>query len=339
MLLPIETVGLAVLVDKLKAVAEPTRLRIVSLLSRGDLTVTDITEILNQSQPRVSRHLKLLLEAGLIDRYQEGSWAFFTLAETDGARDFAKSLVAAIDSTDSTIARDIERLDAVRQRRHERAADYFSANAKSWDEMRSLHAPDDAVEKALLELVGNHPFQSMLDIGTGTGRMLEVFAPLYVRATGIDLSRDMLAIARANLESSDIAHAQVRQGDIYAPPVERDSFDLVTMHQVLHFLEDPAAAIREAARALRPSGRLIVVDFAPHHLEFLRDEHAHYRLGISDEQIADWFGQCDLELEAVREIAPAKNEDGKLTVKIWLGRDRRMLIADDNNTNNDGMAA
>lgn len=330
MLLPIETFGLNALVDTLKAVAEPSRLRIVSLLSRGDLTVTDITEILNQSQPRVSRHLKLLLEAGLIDRYQEGSWAFFTLSDADGDREFAKALVAAIDSNDTTIARDIERLEAVRLRRKERAADYFSANAESWDEIRSLHAPDQAVEQALLEVIGDRPFQSMLDVGTGTGRMLELFAPLCIRSVGIDLSRDMLAIARTNLESAGIADAQVRQGDIYAPPVDRDSFDLVVMHQVLHFLEDPAAAVREAARLLRPSGRFLVVDFAPHELEFLRDEHAHYRLGISDDQIADWFAQSDLELETTREIAPAEEASQQLTVKIWLGRDPRMLIADEN---------
>lgn len=328
MLSPTDTRSLNAVVETLKAAAETSRLRILVLLSKVDLNVSDITEILNQSQPRVSRHLKLLLDAGLISRYQEGAWAYFRLSDMGNAQEFVTSLVTSIDSGDPVLVRDLERLEAVRQRRQERAAEYFSENAGSWDKIRSLHAPEGAVEQALKDLVGDKPLQSMLDLGTGTGRMLELFAPLCVRAVGIDMSRDMLAVARANLEKADIANAQVRQGDVYAPPVERESFDLVTIHQVLHYLEEPGNAIREAALALRPGGRVVVVDFAPHSLDFLRDEHAHFRLGISDDQIADWFAQAGLELEDTREIAPAGKEAGKLIVKIWVGRDKRMLIAD-----------
>jgi ubiquinone/menaquinone biosynthesis C-methylase UbiE len=179
-----------------------------------------------------------------------------------------------------------------------------------------------------VKLVGKRPFQSMLDLGTGTGRLLEIFAPLYRRGVGIDMSREMLAVARANLDKAGIGNAQVRQGDIYAPPVERDSFDLVTIHQVLHYLDDPALAIREAARLLRPAGRLIIVDFAPHALEFLREEHAHMRLGISDRQIADWFAEAGLDLEESQDFEPRGGSEARLTVKLWLGRDRRQLIAE-----------
>ena len=319
-------VTLEAMVDTLKAAAESSRLRILALLTRGDLTVTDLTEILNQSQPRVSRHLKLLMEAGLIDRYQEGSWAYFRLSDNDVARDFVGGLVGRVHDGDPQVERDLERLGSVKRKRQERAAEYFSANAASWDELRSLHAPDQAVEAALKKLVGKRPFQAMLDLGTGTGRLLELFAPLYRRGVGIDMSREMLAVARANLERAGIGHAQVRQGDIYAPPVERDAFDLVTIHQVLHYLDDPQLAIREAARTLRPSGRLIVVDFAPHALEFLRDHHAHQRLGIADRQIAEWFVDAGLDLEASEEFV-ASGKD-RLTVKLWVGRDRRLLIAD-----------
>lgn len=231
-----------------------SRLRILALLARGDLTVSDLTEILGQSQPRVSRHLKLLLDAGLIGRYQEGSWAFFRLSDLDNARDFVLRLIGGIRADDPQGERDLERLATVKRKRQDRAAEYFSTNAASWDEIRSLHVPERAVEAALLKLVGKRPFQSMLDLGTGTGRLLEIFAPLYRRGVGIDMSREMLAVARANLDKAGVAHAQVRQGDILSPPVERDSFDLITIHQVLHYLDDPAAAIRAAARLLRPSG-------------------------------------------------------------------------------------
>ena len=321
-------VPLDTMVDILKAAAESSRLRILALLSRGDLTVSDLTEILGQSQPRVSRHLKLLLEAGLIGRYQEGSWAFFRLSDADSARDFVLGLVSGIRGADPQIERDLERLAAVKRKRQDRAAEYFSENAASWDHIRSLHVPDHAVEAALLKLVGNRPFQSMLDLGTGTGRLLEIFAPLYRRGVGIDMSREMLTVARANLDKAGISNAQVRQGDIFSPPVERNAFDLVTIHQVLHYLDDPARAIGEAARLLRPSGRLIIVDFAPHVLEFLRNDHAHLRLGFSDRQMADWFAEAGIDLEDTQDFEPRGGSGAKLTVKLWLGRDRRMLVAD-----------
>lgn len=324
--MPRSHIDLTRMVDTLKAAAESSRLRILTLLFQGDLTVSDLTEILNQSQPRVSRHLKLLLDAGLIGRYQEGSWAFFRLADADASRGFVQGLVSRIRPDDALIERDLERLAAVKRRRQERAAGYFSANAARWDEIRSLHAADASVETALKRLVGKRPFQAMLDLGTGTGRLLEIFAPLYRRGVGIDMSREMLSVARANLDRAGIGHAQVRQGDIYAPPVDRESFDLVTIHQVLHYLDDPASAIREAARMLRPSGRLAIVDFAPHALEFLREEHAHQRMGFADDQIGEWLSEAGIELEEAIGVEP-KNDAG-LTVKIWLGRDRRLLIAE-----------
>lgn len=317
------------MVDVLKAVAEPSRLRILALLSQGDLTVSDLTTILGQSQPRVSRHLKLLGEADLIDRYQEGAWAYFRLADNAICGNIARGVLDKLDCQDALIERDLERLSQVKSSRQERAAAYFSANADSWDEIRKLHVSESAVETALKSIIGECPFQAMLDVGTGTGRLLELFAPLYQRALGIDINRDMLAVARANLDLASIANAQVRQGDVYALPVERERFDLVTIHQVLHFLDDPLAAIREAARALRPGGRLLIVDFAPHKLEFLREEHAHLRLGFSDEQMLGWMKDAGLEPEKTVELEPkVTNGDDGLTVKLWLARDPRMLIAE-----------
>lgn len=320
-------ISLDTTVDTLKAAAESSRLRILLLLAHGDLTVSDVTEILGQSQPRVSRHLKLLSEAGLIERYQEGSWAYFRLSDAEPAHDFVTSVIARVDGSDAVVARDRERLGRVKSRRQQRATEYFSANAGRWDRIRSLHVPDGAVEAAMLKLIGERPFQAMADLGTGTGRLLELFSPLYRRGVGIDLSREMLAVARANLDRAGVANAQVRQGDLYSPPIERDAFDLVTMHQVLHYLDDPARAIREAARLLRPAGRLLLVDFAPHGLEFLRDEHAHARLGFSDRQIEDWFAEAGLELAARRDFDRRAAAAPGLTVKLWLGQDRRLLVA------------
>ena len=238
------------------------------------------------------------------------------------------ALVSRVHDGDPQIERDLERLGAVKRKRQERAASYFSANAASWDQIRALHATDGSVEAAIRRIVGKRPFQAMLDLGTGTGRLLELLAPLYRRGVGIDMSREMLTVARANLDRAGVSNAQVRQGDIYAPPVERDAFDLVTIHQVLHYLDDPQTAIREAARTLRPGGRLLIVDFASHGLEFLRDEHAHVRLGFSDGHIAEWLAEAGLDLEETQQFEPRAGADPALTVKLWLGRDRRLLIAD-----------
>jgi ArsR family transcriptional regulator len=198
-----------------------------------------------------------------------------------------------------------------------------------WDQLRSLHVSDAKVEAALAEMIGNRPFDGMLDLGTGTGRILRLFEGLYRRGIGIDASRDMLAVARANLDRAGLSHASVRHGDIFNLPMERESFDLVTIHQVLHYLQSPDEAIAEAARMLRPSGRLAIVDFAPHNLDYLREEHAHIRLGFSHETIADALEACGLEIVDIRDLKPEDGADKKLTVTIWLARDPRMLIADD----------
>ncbi|MBB4304849.1 ArsR family transcriptional regulator [Rhodobium orientis] len=322
-----------VLLGSLKAAAEVTRLRILALLARGELTVKDLTAILGQSQPRISRHLKLLVEAGLVERLPEGAWAYYRLSDDDTVGAFIRGILCQIDDSDPVIAGDSQRLDGVKQEHAEAAARYFSANAGEWDRIRLLQAADAAVEKAMREAVGNRPFEAFLDIGTGTGRMLELFSDLYNRGIGIDANHSMLAVARANLEKAGVRDAQVRHGDLYALPLPSDSVDLVVIHQVLHYLGDPARALREAARVLAPGGRLLVVDFAPHDLEFLRTEHAHLRLGFSHDQIAQACAAAGLETEAIRDLAPATaasgTGDGNLTVTLWLARDPRILMADD----------
>ena len=323
--------GLDKTVDILKAAGEPTRLRLLALLMEGDLTVTDLTEILGQSQPRISRHLKLLTEAGLVERYQEGAWAYFRMNSDSREDVLARHIIQSVSPADPMLQRDGERLEAVKSTRAEKAQAYFSRNAESWDELRSLHVSDEQVEEALTKLIGRTPFDSMLDLGTGTGRMLQLFSGIYRRGIGVDASRDMLAIARANIDRHGITHASVRHGDILNLALERDSFDLVVIHQVLHFLPNPEDAITEAARMLAPGGRLVVVDFAPHELEHLRDEHAHLRLGFSIDTMEGWLRDAGLTIEKAVSLKPGSGR--KLTVTIWLARDPRLLIAHGNDIN------
>jgi ubiquinone/menaquinone biosynthesis C-methylase UbiE len=315
-----------VLLAGLRAAGEETRLRILALLSQGELSVSDLTEILGQSQPRISRHLKLLTEAGLVRRSREGAWAFFRLDETGAGGAFAASLAAWLDPADRVLAADRERLAAVRASRAEVAQSYFANVARDWDRLRSLHVPDDAVEAAVEAAVGEGRRGALLDLGTGTGRMLEKIAPSFGRAVGVDANHAMLAVARANLEKSGLSRVELRQGDIYSLPFERGAFDLVVIHQVLHFLDDPGRAIREAAAMLSPGGRMVVVDFAPHEMEFLRAEQAHRRLGFKQEQIAGWFADAGLACDLAEEIKGSGGASGELTVMLWRGRDRRQAI-------------
>jgi ubiquinone/menaquinone biosynthesis C-methylase UbiE/DNA-binding HxlR family transcriptional regulator len=315
------------LIAALKAAGEATRLRVLALLGEAELTVKDLTAILAQSQPRISRHLKLLTEAGLVERHPEGAWVFYRLTDDGPAGRLARDLCRRADAGDAVLARDRERLGQVKHEQAEQAKRYFATHAADWGTIRALHVTEREVEDAMLAAVGGRQFESFLDLGTGTARLLELFAPLYQRGVGIDASTAMLAVARANLDRAGIGHAQVRLGDIYNLALPKNSFDVVTIHQVLHYLDDPEWAIAEAARVLRPGGRLLVVDFAPHQLEFLRERHAHRRLGFGHEPMAQWIASAGLDVDKVRDLPQRGGASDKLTVTLWLSHDRRMLVA------------
>jgi len=300
------------LLNALKAAAEPTRLRLLVICAHGELTVSELTQILGQSQPRVSRHLKLLCDAGLLERFREGIWAYYRLAERGEMAELARTLVDAVPAEDATLVLDLERLETIRHARRAAAAEYFRQNAGRWHEIRSLHVPEREVEAALLRLLPETGVQDLLDIGTGTGRMLELFGGRVAHAVGIDGSREMLSVARVNLERAGLRNCHVRLADMYQLPLPGQSQDAVIFHQVLHFAEEPADAVAEAARVLRPGGTLLIVDFARHELESLREQHAHRRLGFDAEEVRGWLRDAGLAPD------PVLNLPGDpLTVCIW----------------------
>lgn len=296
-----------------RALADSTRLRIVALLRAMELSVGELAQVLGQSQPRVSRHVKILCDAGLAERRKEGSWVFVAL----GRRAVTAPVLAALDAWelagDPSVLADQARLEAVRADRAAAAESWFESNAGQWDAIRSLHVAESEVEAAMASALGEGSLGTLVDIGTGTGRMLELFGPRSAQALGIDRSSEMLRLARAKL--ADLAHAELRQADLYALPLQDGAADTAILHHVLHFAQQPAAAIGEAARVLGPGGRLLIVDFAPHEREELRTRDAHARLGFSDEQMLGWFDRAGLAPVQVQTL-----EGGALTVKLWLGR-------------------
>ena len=300
------------LLDIFRALADPSRLRIVQLLRAMELSVGEIAQVLGQSQPRVSRHIKVLVDAGLALKRREGSSIFLTCAPSSFAVPLFNLLDAAPEQDDITSA-DRERLSAVRAERSAAAERWFAANAADWDKIRSLHVPEAEVEAAMAAMLGGK-LGRLIDIGTGTGRILELLGPAAEQAIGIDRSPEMLRLARAKLDGLGY---ELRQGDINALQLADRSADTITLHQVLHFLPAPASAIAECARLLDNDGTLLIVDFASHEREELRIDHAHARLGFSDEQVAGWLASAGLRLAETRALA-----GGALTIKLWRGERR-----------------
>ncbi|MEG3165737.1 metalloregulator ArsR/SmtB family transcription factor [Sphingomonas sp. PB2P19] len=305
---------MTIALDIFRALADATRLRILALLRRMELSVGELAQVLGQSQPRVSRHVKILCDAGLAERRKEGSWVFVALGRPDKVAPAA----AAIDSwaqaePDHWATADAARLAAVRADRAASAAAWFEGHADEWDAIRSLHVAESEVEAAMASVLGEGPVGTLIDIGTGTGRMLELFAGRAQSALGIDRSSEMLRLARAKLQGR--ANTELRQADLYALPMADGAADVAILHHVLHFAQQPGAAIGEAARVLGPGGRLLIADFDAHDREDLRVTDAHTRLGFADAQIATWFAAAGLGHPVVTTL-----EGGELTVKLWLGR-------------------
>lgn len=314
------------LVDTIfKALADPTRLRIARLLATMELAVGELALVLGQSQPRVSRHVGILCDAGLAERRREGSWVF--LRSTSGA-DGADPIIAALDRFLAIAERedaeftdlcegDRRKLAAIRKSREDNAESYFARHASDWDDLRALHSPDAQVESALADVLGDAPLGKVLDIGTGTGRMAEFFASDADHVVALDKNLEMLRVARAKLQHFPANQIQLVQGDFTDLAFANGTFDTVLLHQVLHFAQDPAIPLAEAARVVRPGGRIAIVDFASHDREELRTRHLHMRLGFSDGQMRELLQDSGFTANA-----PIALDGDKLVVKIWLGTRR-----------------
>lgn len=327
----------------LKAAAEPTRLRILMLLARYELTVKDLTHVLGQSQPRISRHLKLLAEAGLIDRFREGGWVNLRLSQPVAGAGLPQTILGWLDPNDPLVRRDAERAQDVIELRTRKAQRFFEQHAGAWDEIRARHMDEPSVEAAMVRMLGQGPFELFVDLGTGTGRVLELFSSRYARGIGIDANQAMLGYARSRLEAAGIEHAQVRHGDICNLALPDACADAVTIHQVLNVLADPSQALREGARVLVPGGRMLVADFAPHDREVFREQFSHTHLGIGPDRFAEWAADAGLMVVATEAVAPVQGSSGKLddadagrdaglTVLLWVaekqGDSGRMPVAD-----------
>jgi ubiquinone/menaquinone biosynthesis C-methylase UbiE/DNA-binding transcriptional ArsR family regulator len=301
---------LSVLISQMRAIAEPSRLRVLALLGHGDLSVGEMSTVMAQSQPRLSRHLKFLTEAGFVERHPEGTWVFYRLARSGPIQSLVGSLLASLDPADSLISKDIERLQAIRRERALQAQAYFARMSSQWEAIQRLHVDHERVQASLARLIGRARVAFAVDIGTGTGSLLDTLAKVSTQVEGIDLSHQMLTIARARVLERGLANVGVRYGDAQDLPFAASSVDLITLHQVLHFLDQPERLFAEAARVLKPGGRLFVVDFEPHAVESLRTDHAHRRLGFPEPDMLGWAEKVGLTLEVSEQVSGGANFGG-----------------------------
>ncbi|MEH6791603.1 ArsR/SmtB family transcription factor [Parasphingorhabdus sp.] len=305
-----------------RALADPTRLRIILLLQKMELAVGELAQILDQSQPRISRHIRILDEAGLAERRKEGSWVFLKPGPASELEILGRIFRSDKVAKSEQALHDQAQLSLVRNARAEMAERYFAAHAAEWDAIRSLHLPEAEVERAMLDLLQDVPLGNMLDIGTGTGRMVELFGESANSIIAIDNSPEMLRLARAKLLESETASGSdlvgktnLKQGDFNSLPLDSGAVDSVILHQVLHFAQHPEAVLLEVSRVLKSGGIVLIADFAAHDREDLRTEHAHARLGFSDDSMEHWLAASRLELLETRTL-----DGGELTVKIWVAR-------------------
>ncbi len=302
-----------------QALADPARLRILALLREMELSVGELAQVLAVSQPRISKHLKVLLDCGLVERRKEGNWVFMAL----GDRRLVLPIFGLLDNwadvhgRSSWLAADAARLTAIHAERAQEAADYFKSHAAGWDRLRGLHVPTDVVSAAILKALEGHRIGRLVDIGTGTGTILTLFKDRAEHVIGIDRSPDMLRFARALIAEEGIANVELRQGDMNGLPLPAGSADTVILHQVLHYARHPAAVVSEAARLLAPEGRLLIIDVAPHHEEELRRDHAHARLGFSDEEVLSYLEGAGLKAEVAGHLT-----GGVLTITLWTASPR-----------------
>ena len=304
----------------LKTLGHPERLRILALLSRGELTVSELVQILNLSQPRVTQYIKSLETAGIIERLKEGSWVFSRIRRGNEAISaLVATTLATLPAHDPILTADLRRLEDVRAERSVAAEAFFANVANDTGTLGDEYIPKANIESMLRKMAGKGPFEYMVDLGTGTGRMLEVFADRVTRGSGIDNNVHMLKVARHKLAKNNYNHIRVRQGDLNSTPLESELADLVTLHQVLHYLDDPQSAIIEAARLLTRDGIILIADFETHDQDEFRSEYAHRRLGFDDNDIEDWLAGAGLSLSRVETI---KTQSSRPNVKIWLGETR-----------------
>jgi ArsR family transcriptional regulator len=307
-------------VRALKSAAEPTRLRLLFLLSQAEYTVGELAAVLNQSQPRISRHLRLLTEAGFLDRFREQQCVYYRAPINGRYLEWQRQLLSMADPDAQVLKRDRERAVKVVGDRARIAARQLGTPEPAAGERsagRSTAADTVELSSLLLEELGPAPIGELLDIGTGSGLMLEILGPRARRAVGVDISVPALRLARTRVHGAGLAHCEFRRGDMYSLPFDDASFDTVSIDRVLASAERPAAAIAEAARTLRPDGRLILVE------DF---DQIDARAGDNPlSQLRRWFAAAGMSADRLR---PADLGGRHFIVALAHPRHRSTLLID-----------
>ena len=297
------------LLARLEALGDENRLRILTLLERSELTVSELVSVVQLPQSTVSRHLKVLAEDGWVLGRQDGTTRHYRMA-TELADDAVELWRVARGSLESAawIADDAERAESVLTARRERALAFFSESAANWDSLRDEMFGHDARLAVLFGLLD--PRWVVGDLGTGTGTLTEMVAPFVRRVIAVDRSPEMLAAAGVRL--AERGNVDIREGELEALPIEDGELDLAVLMLVLHFAVEPGMVLAEAARTLKPGGRLVVLDMRAHgHVEY-RETMGHLWPGFTEEAMREWVEAVGLETYRHVRLAPDPNASGPM---------------------------
>ncbi len=316
--------SLASLVEISKALGDEARLRILALIRNAEMSVKDICDILGQSQPRVSRHIKILADADLIKRTKEGAWLYCKLNRSGAIGYFITSYLDNVDDQDAVFASDLRRFETIVSQRIADADRFFEENAQEWDRIRELQIPDTLLDQEIQDHIGKEQIENLLDVGTGTGQMLEILHGRYQKATGIDMSSAMLRVARGRLAKLQTSNVSFQQLDILSIGKDLGQFDCVICHHVLHFIPNASEAIARMAECVKANGRLIIIDYLPHSIDFLAQDYHHMWNGFPPEEMAKWFSQNSLSLQHMQsyqaDLKSKKKQSDSLIVGLWVAQ-------------------
>ena len=301
------------MIDTFKALADPCRARLTAVLLSGEFTVQELTRIMGMGQSRVSRHLKILTEAGVLSVKRQGTWSYYRAGEEST---FFSGIRPAFERELSSLperCRDLAAVSKVLEERRRRSQEFFDCHARQWDDLARTLLPVPEYRQRLLQLVPEGA--SVLEIGIGTGGLLTELTSRASRVIGVDHSPAMLEEARRRLNDRGIGGIELRLGEMSHLPLSDASVGCVVANMVLHHAADPPAVLAEIRRVLAPGGTLLLADLARHERESAREQLADQWLGFEDNELTEWLRRAGFTIINIDKVAADAGEEAVLLVR------------------------
>ncbi len=305
------------MLETLKALADPCRLRLTAVLLSGEFTVQELTRIMDMGQSRISRHLKILTEAGVLTVKRQGTWSYYRAGEECR---FFSAIRPAFERELEMLterSRDMAAVAEVLEERRRRSQEFFDRHARQWDDLARTLLPVPEYHKRLIKQVPEGV--TLLEIGIGTGALLIELAARAANVIGVDHSPAMLEEARRRLANDGVSSVELRLGEMSHLPLSDGSVGCVVANMVLHHAADPAAVLAEIRRVLVPGGVLLLADLARHEREAAREQLADQWLGFEENELTDWLKLAGFAVVTTELVAADPGQESVLLVQGETG--------------------